>query len=163
VKQSVGFLKYSVVVSDMNHYKTLTIVLLMLSISACTTTPDRYKNKRQSEAGLSTPALTDSDRIDGNNHTFSVDNSKVGYARVDNSHVDKAQAVATASIGVPQVYVDRLSGLTTELFVQSEYFSANGRLCRRYSERMNDHDVAGVSCQDAKLGWTEIPLSSFVH
>ena len=42
------------------------------------------------------------------------------------------QAVASAEIGVPGQYVDVKSGRTMQLIVESEYFSANGRICRRF-------------------------------
>ena len=123
------------VVNDMNLPKIIGLSLCVLVANACTTTPDINKS--------------------------SVFNQGSASASVENTA--RTQAVATAGIGVPEVYKDELSGKTVELVVESEYFSANGRLCRRFSEFVDGRDVAGVSCQDDARGWTEIPLSSFVR
>jgi len=135
VKLSAVFLKYSVVVHDMNVNKVIGLSLCVLASSGCSTSPDKNNS----------PAFNES----------SVAASSAITART--------QAVALASIGVPQVYSDELSGKTVELVVESEYFSANGRVCRRFTEFVDGRDVAGVSCQDESRGWIEIPLSSFVR
>jgi len=135
VKLSAVFLKYLVVVSDMNLIKLYGLTLCMLTANGCTTTPNKNE----------LPAFNKS----------SVAATVANTART--------QAVASASIGVPEVYRDELSGKTVELVVESEYFSANGRICRRFSEFVEGRDVAGVSCQDEARGWTEIPLSSLVR
>ena len=119
----------------MNLPKIIGLSLCVLVANGCTTTPDNNKS--------------------------SVFNQGSASASVENTA--RTQAVATAGIGVPEVYKDELSGKSVELVVESEYFSANGRLCRRFSEFVDGRDVAGVSCQDDARGWTEIPLSSFVR
>ena len=129
------FLKYSVVVNDMNLTKVIGLSLCVFAANGCSTTRD-------------------SNNLPAFNHS-SVAASSTNTART--------QAVAVAEIGVPQVYRDEESGKSIKLVVQSEYFSANGRLCRRFSEFVNGLDVAGVSCQDGTRGWTEIPISSFVR
>ena len=118
--------------------KIAALPLWLILVTACTVTPEQYKSGAQSGVGHSTAA-------------------------VENIVNAKAQTVATASIGVPQAYVDPKLGTSTELLVQSEYFSANGRTCRRYSETVNGRSVSGVSCQDKTQGWIDIPLSSFVR
>ena len=115
----------------------VTAALVLIVASGCTATPEKYK--RNGVMPVSSPA---------------------SVADADNA---KAQAVAAASIGVPQVYVDQKVGTSVELVVQSEYFSANGRTCRRYAEIVNGQSIPGVSCQDDARGWIDIPLSSFVQ
>jgi len=134
VKRFAAFLKFSVVVSEMNLLKMIGLSLCAIAVAACTTTPDKYKNKS------------------------SVFSSSIAMP-LDNG---KAQVVANAGVGVPQVYTDKATGRSVELVVQSEYFSANGRVCRRFTEFVNGRDVAGLSCKSDR-GWTEIPLSAFVQ
>ncbi len=111
--------------------------LLALLLSACTTTPEKYKSN--------TPVFA----------------QPAGAAIAANN--SKMQAVATANIGVPQQYIDRATGLTAQLVVESEYFSAAGRTCRRFQENVNGKRLAGVGCQSAKNGWTEVPLSTLLR
>ena len=120
---------------SMNLNKLYALSLSLLAVSACSTTPDQNRS--------------------------SLFNQSTGVAAVANTA--RTQAVASAGIGIPQVYTDGRSGKSIELVVESEYFSANGRVCRRFSEFVDGRDVAGVSCQDDTLGWIEIPLSSFVR
>lgn len=75
----------------------------------------------------------------------------------------KLQAVATADIGVPVLYIDPDSGNSVELVVRSEYFSANGRNCRRFSEVSGGERRNSVSCQDHRKGWIELPLASYLR
>ena len=135
VKLSAAYLNYSVAVNDMNRVKIYWLSLCMLAANGCTTTPDK--------------------------NSASAFEQGSGAAAAANTA--RTQAVASAGIGVPQVYRDELSGKNMELVVQSEYFSANGRLCRRFSEFVDGRDVEGISCQDDTRGWIEIPLSSFVR
>lgn len=44
------------------------------------------------------------------------------------------KAIANAAVGSTIAYTDQITGLTSEINIQSEYFSANGRICRRYTE-----------------------------
>lgn len=75
---------------------------------------------------------------------------------------NKLETIAFAVIGSPTIYTDRITGLSTEITVESEYFSANGRLCRRYTERQ-----AAVASSQLRLacnsgaGWVEIPVETF--
>jgi len=73
------------------------------------------------------------------------------------------QAVASADIGVPTLYVEPDTGNTVELVVRSEYFSANGRNCRRFSQLTGGEKRNGVSCQDSRQGWIELPLASYLR
>lgn len=127
------FWKYSVAVNDMDLFKICGLSICLLVANGCSTTPDKSK---------------------------SLSKSAVSALAVSNA---RTQAVAKAGIGVPQVYKDELSGKSVELVVESEYFSANGRLCRRFTEFVAGRDVAGVGCQDEARGWIEIPLSSVVR
>ena len=119
----------------MNLTKVIGLSLCVLAANGCSITPD-------------------------NNNLPVFDQSSIAASSANTA---RTQAVALASIGVPQIYSDELSGKTVEMVVESEYFSANGRVCRRFSEFVDGRDVAGVSCQDESRGWTEIPLSSFVR
>ena len=119
----------------MDLSKTLTIVALCgLLISGCATTPESVSSEAQQSSRLSAQANT-----------------------------RKMQSVADAEIGVPQQFVDGQSGATLRLVVESEYFSANGRTCRRFKERVNGQDRLGVGCLDHNAGWVEIPVASFVQ
>ena len=135
MKLSAVFLKYSVVVNDMSLIKVIGLSLCVLAVNGCSTTPDNNKSALFNQSSVA----------------------------ASSANTARTQAVASASIGVPKVYSDELSGKTVELVVESEYFSANGRVCRRFSEFVGGRDVAGVSCLDEDRGWTEIPLSSFVR
>ena len=75
---------------------------------------------------------------------------------------NKLNVVATAVIGSPETYVDRATGLSTELIVESEYFSANGRICRRYTERQGPgaSRSSRLAC-NGRDGWVEIPIAAF--
>lgn len=127
----------------MTFFRVAAVSLCIMLTASCTVTPSR--NQTGAQSGGPARGVGNSTASDGK------------------FFVAKAQTVATASIGVPQVYVDQQLGTSTQLIVQSEYFSANGRTCRRYSEIANGKSVSGVSCQDAVLGWIDIPLSSFVR
>ena len=122
----------------MDLSRTLMIVALCgLLISGCATTPEGISNKAQQSGRLS--------------------------ALSSQANSSKMQAVADAEIGVPQQFVDQQSGATLRLVVESEYFSANGRNCRRFKERVNGQDRPGVGCLDHDAGWVEIPVASFVQ
>lgn len=88
------------------------------------------------------------------------DNYRVPVAMpTDNNKLD---VVASAVIGSPTMYTDQITGLSTQITVISEYFSANGRICRRYTERQ-----ALIASSSSRLGcngdngWVEIPVDSF--
>ncbi len=121
----------------MEWFKVTTVSICLMLASGCTTTPDKYKSMGE------LPAQT------------AVNTRNAGDA--------KASAVAEASVGVPQVYVDPQLGTSVELVVQSEYFSANGRTCRRYAMFTDGQSIPGVSCKDDLRGWIDLPLSSFVR
>lgn len=71
-------------------------------------------------------------------------------------------AVASAPVGTSIVYTDQTTGLASEITVESEYFSANGRICRRYTERPAAAVTAypGLSC-NAGNGWVKVPVADF--
>jgi len=119
--------------AQLTQSKLAVFALIVLLAAGCTTTPDRYKKKSFSQ-NLTSP--------------LKADNSKM-------------QALATAVVGQPQQFVDRQSGLTSELTVESEYFSANGRNCRRFTE--SGRGRAGVGCLDDKAGWVELPLDKLLR
>ncbi len=75
---------------------------------------------------------------------------------------NKLSVIASAVIGRPTTYVDQATGLSTEIIVESEYFSANGRICRRFIERgaTSDSSQYGLSCNGGN-GWVKIPVESF--
>lgn len=121
-------------VSDM--IRIMKIAACALLIAGCTTAPDKYRHGSDSRVSqlVSAPLVAQS---------------------------SKMQAVATAEIGTPSRYVDRESGMTVELIVLSEYFSANGRNCRRFVEGNGARESSGVGCQDAREGWVELPLATY--
>ena len=135
-KLSAAYLKYSVVVTEMKFLPAVMVLFTALLFAGCSVTSN---TKSRSELI-----------------------NQIGAAAVVTND-QKAQAVAAAGIGVPQVYTDPKLGRSVELLVQSEYFSANGRNCRRYTQTVKGRSVAGVSCQDQARGWVDIPLSSFVR
>ena len=116
-----------------NMNRKFGLALTLLSATACTTTPDNYQFG--GEAAASSPAVI------------------AGTARLE--------AVANADVGIPFQYIDE--GVSRQLWVSSEYFSANGRWCRRFTEIVNGRDVAGVACNDEGHGWVELPLAAFVR
>ena len=118
----------------MRHLLKLSVSVLL--ISGCTTTPNDSSNLLPGEAAAALPLEAQSSKL---------------------------QAVATTDIGVPAQYTDPASGETVELIVKSEYFSANGRSCRRFSEQVSGEVRNGVSCQDSKKGWIELPLASYLR
>ena len=81
--------------------------------------------------------------------------------RDDNSLLD---AIAGARIGATLTHVDPLSGLASTLVVTSEYFSANGRSCRRFTQHLSNAAKPGnkLACRAAD-GWQEIPIASIVE
>ena len=74
------------------------------------------------------------------------------------------QLVASAGIGTVQTYIDPLSGLTSQITVLDEYFSANGRSCRRFTQHLSNMASAEkkLGCKDPRNGWQEIPVNHIV-
>ena len=100
----------------------------------------------------------------------------------------KIQLVAQTLVGTTTRYVDPASGAAVEISVLSEYFSAGGRKCRRFSQSSsttgqgNGQDTGanselgtgelltdipgsvtttkGLACEDSSSGWIEIPLNA---
>ena len=72
----------------------------------------------------------------------------------------KMQVVAQSVIGAANRYVHPGAGVAVEIAVLSEYFSAGGRTCRRFTETGPNGVSSGLACQDKKNGWTEIPIQS---
>ena len=118
--------------------RSMQLVACALLIVGCTTAPDKYRSAGSSSISQLMPA------------TLAAQSSKM-------------QAVATAEIGSPSRYVDPESGMTVELIVMSEYFSANGRNCRRFVEVSGAQERSGVGCQDAREGWVELPLATYLR
>lgn len=140
MKPFAEYWKYLAVVNDMKYRNIVALVTVTL-LTACTATPEQYKRM---------PELPGQ----------SVTSLESSAARTGNA---KALAVADAAIGLPQVFVDQQAGVSVELVVQSEYFSANGRTCRRYAEFVEGQSTLGVICLDSTHGWIDVPLSSFVR
>lgn len=108
------------------------LILIVLAGTACTRMPAEYRQN-----GLSQSA-----------------------SPVIDPH--KLAVVAATAVGSAAIYRDYLTGLTSEITVESEYFSANGRICRRFTERQ----AASASSQrrlgcHSDSGWVEIPVASF--
>jgi hypothetical protein len=72
----------------------------------------------------------------------------------------KMQVVAQSVIGTANRYIDPVTAVVVEIAVLSEYFSAGGRNCRRFTETGPNGVSSGLACQDEKIGWTEIPIQS---
>ncbi|MEM7255814.1 MAG: DVU3141 family protein [Pseudomonadota bacterium] len=72
--------------------------------------------------------------------------------------------VADTRIGATQTLVDPQTGLTSTVTVASEYFSANGRSCRRFSQHYSNaaspHNKLACKADD---GWQEIPVASIIE
>jgi len=114
------------------------IAVCGLFIGGCTPTPDKYKDAPRDQS-----IFVASERVPAQS--------------------SKMQAVATTEIGNSAQYTDPYTGQTVKLQVQSEYFSANGRFCRRYTEMINTQNRNGVSCQDARQGWVELRLADYLR
>ena len=75
-----------------------------------------------------------------------------GQAKSVQVSTGKIQLVGQTVVGTTTRYVDSASGTTVEISVLSEYFSAGGRKCRRFSESsstpLQDGQVTG-SGQDS--------------
>ena len=78
--------------------------------------------------------------------------------KADNSEL--MQLVASARIGAAKTYIDPVSGLTSEITVLGEYFSANGRSCRRFAQHLSNAVAAEkkLGCKDQNNGWQEIQI-----
>lgn len=74
----------------------------------------------------------------------------------------KLELVATTAVGTSAVFRDYLTGISSEITVESEYFSANGRLCRKFTERQSVSKSSrnGLGCR-TDSGWIDIPVDSF--
>jgi len=102
-----------------------------------------------------------------------------GQPALVNTDFAKMQTVAQTSVGATARYTDTASGAAVEILVLSEYFSAAGRKCRRFSEvslfnpgngdltdgqavvRVGDIGTQErLACDDVKKGWIEIPVDS---
>lgn len=114
-------------------------VIMLLASLACTPIPESYRE-------ATTQPIT---RV---------------YAETESNH-NRAilELVATARIGASQLYANPRSGLTSTIRVNSEYFSANGRVCRRYSQHYSNaaEPQNKLACR-AVNAWQEIPLASIV-
>jgi len=113
--------------------RSFALLLCILSATACTTS-----NSNKSNRGVFTetplPAVA--------------------------ANTVKLEALAKAEVGLPAEYID--AGVSRQLLVSSEYFSANGRWCRPYTETVHGLDKAGVACNEGS-GWVELPLAAFVR
>ncbi len=91
-------------------------------------------------------------------------NSAVRPVSVTAGSTGVMELIAGARIGLPQTFVDPGTGLTSTVTVLSEYFSANGRSCRRYTQHMSNaaNPVDRLSCKDQRSGWQDIPVSHIV-
>ena len=77
--------------------------------------------------------------------------------RVNNG---KMRVVAQSVIGTASRYIHPDTAVAVEISVLSEYFSAGGRTCRRFTETGPNGVSSGLACQDKKNGWSEIPIQS---
>ena len=77
---------------------------------------------------------------------------------------DVISLVANTRVGASETFVDPQTGLTSQVTVLSEYFSANGRSCRRFLQHMSNAaaPVKKLSCKDQRNGWQEITVSHIV-
>lgn len=112
--------------------RVCTLVATFIVISACTRMPTEYREQTRSPIAASRAV------------------------------VEKMLVVGSATIGIPTPYVDQDTGLSGEIVVESEYFSANGRLCRRYTEKQASFAAAysRLGCL-SDSGWVEIPVDAF--
>lgn len=93
---------------------------------------------------------------------------------------NRLQVIAQTAIGASARYIDATTGVAVTVSVLSEYFSAAGRNCRKFSESRSRQTVVadaaniadtnanegstpsafGLVCRDAKQGWVEVPVHS---
>lgn len=109
-------------------------------------------------------------------------------AKPESVSTGKIQLVARTPVGATTRYIDPASGAAVEISVLSEYFSAGGRKCRRFSQGSgasllasdlstgansevsnggvlvntsgSEATTSGLACEDRNSGWIEIPLHS---
>jgi len=119
------------------EWKVLCALVVLFSASACTTAP--------------------SDRGSFHNNDGEAANA------VDEKTASRVRKVVDSPVGVPLFHTDQPGGQQLELLVGTEYFSANGRICRRYAESNTVTGATrnGLVCNDPLRGWIEIPLESF--
>jgi len=112
-------------------YLSIALAVSVVIVNGCTRTPDAYR------AG---------------------DSVATSAARESSAWLS---LVGSVEIGVTERFVNRVTGEHTELTVTSEYFSANGRKCRRFVQiRAGDQSaVPGLGCQDSDGSWREVSLS----
>lgn len=72
--------------------------------------------------------------------------------------------ISDARIGATQTHVDPITGLASTVRVVSEYFSANGRSCRRFTQHFSNAAAPEnkLACR-ARDGWQEVPVASIVE
>ena len=99
---------------------------------------------------------------------------------------NRLQVIAQTGIGASARYIEASTGVAVTVSVLSEYFSAAGRNCRKFSESRSRQTVVadtansagtsvnvntdvntglapskiGLVCRDAKQGWVEVPVHS---
>jgi len=135
----VAFLKSSVAANDMRlRIIWIALVATSVGLTGCTTTPDKYKRNY----------------VASSNAFYSAADQMAGSS--------KMQAVGSARIGESRSYNDPATGGASQLIVRSEYFSANGRVCRRYVELSQNGTRDGLGCRDNERGWIEIPLAKLL-
>ncbi len=93
---------------------------------------------------------------------YSNTNTRPVLAETNNNEL--MQLVASARIGGVETFVDPVTGLASQITVLSEYFSANGRSCRRFSQHLSNASAPRkkLGCKDSANGWREIPVSHIV-
>lgn len=84
--------------------------------------------------------------------------------RADISDVELLSIVSNARVGATLTHVDPVTGLASTVRVNSEYFSANGRSCRRFTQRFSNSATSEgkLACR-ARDGWRQIPIASIVE
>lgn len=122
----------------MNITAPVSIGLMLIALSGCTPIPAQY----------SQPA------------SYPVNNS----GEMNSSDSALLALVGDTRIGMTQTIADPVSGLTSTVSVTSEYFSANGRSCRRFSQHYSNAamPVNKLACK-AGSRWQEIPLASIIE
>lgn len=85
-------------------------------------------------------------------------NDVIYHSSAANTVSQLSGRLAQASLQVPHRYVDPVTGASSVLTVESEYFSANGRICRRYTERTENRLNSGLGCREKNGNWIEVPV-----
>jgi hypothetical protein len=120
----------------MNRITRVAVYLLIPILAACTRMPVEYSSPVAAERAS---VFSTSDRA-------------------------LLSLIAESRVGAVSTHVDPASGLASTVRITSEYFSANGRSCRRFTQHLSNaaRPEDRLACR-TREGWQEIPIASIVE